>query len=307
MKIFYHNDMDGVVSASWVYLSVGITESLNYMDDSNNVCFSMDYQNEFPIKIVRKDEQVYIVDFSIQPEEMIDLLKITKNVTWIDHHETAINKYKDILDIKSIRGIRKSGIAACMLTYCYLHHMTSRGEGDIKAFSTNMIENAPMDTKLVADYDVWDFKYGDDTTYFKLWFDSVNLSPEEYLDTIRFNSRGDNITSFIQIGKSIKSYVDAQHKYNRETFAYVSEFDGHKCLVCNRKDNSWLFGEYIDEFDFVVSCVFNGEKWISSLFSKKENINVGEICKKYGGGGHKGAAGFISDKFMFTKYLGKLK
>jgi len=56
---------------------------------------------------------------------MRELLITTKNVTWIDHHKTAIEKYNDFE--YDIRGVRYDGIAGCMLTYCYLHHMTQRG------------------------------------------------------------------------------------------------------------------------------------------------------------------------------------
>lgn len=301
MKIFYHNDMDGIVSASWVYLSAGITDD-SLTKDMGGTCYPMDYQKAFPIDMIHENEQVYIVDFSISPKEMEELLDKTIDVTWIDHHATALDKYNGLSKLDSVRGVRKSGVAGCMLTYCYLHHMTQRGIGEIAEFQDTMVEEAPMDTKLVADYDVWAFKYGDDTTYFKLWFDSVYPTPEEYLDIVRFNDT-DGIEKYLNIGKCIKAYVEAQHRYHREGFSYISEFDGHKCLVCNRKDDSQLFGSFINDFDFVVSYIFDGKSWIHSLFSNKEHIHVGEICKKYGGGGHKGAAGFISNNFMFSKQM----
>lgn len=118
----------------------------------------MDYGREFPFDKIKKNETVYIVDYSIEPSEMDKLLEITPNVTWIDHHISAIKKYKNY--DKEIRGIRYDGVAGCMLTYCYLKHMTDRGDGDIKPFEESMTEDAPMFTKLIADYDVWTFKYG---------------------------------------------------------------------------------------------------------------------------------------------------
>ena len=41
-------------------------------------------------------------------------------------------------------------------------------------------------------------------------------------------------------------------------------------------------------------------KWKLSLYSTKKKINCGEIAKLFGGGGHKGAAGFISEKLPFS-------
>ena len=99
MKCFYHNDADGRCAGFWVDLNVGLNDQ--YQDHS---FIEMSYAKPFPMESIRKDEQIYIVDYSISPDEMRQLLKITKNVTWIDHHKTAIEKYKDF-EYK-IRGVR---------------------------------------------------------------------------------------------------------------------------------------------------------------------------------------------------------
>jgi nanoRNase/pAp phosphatase (c-di-AMP/oligoRNAs hydrolase) len=44
---------------------------------------------------------------------------------------------------------------------------------------------------------------------------------------------------------------------------------------------------------------FDGKQWTYSMYTLKD-INVSEIAKKYGGGGHKKAAGFQSDKLLIT-------
>ena len=174
MKCFYHNDADGRCAGFWVHLNVGINDQ--YQDPS---FIEMSYAKPFPMETIRKDEQIYIVDYSISTDEMRQLLKITENVTWIDHHKTAIDKYQDFEH--EIRGVRYDGIAGCMLTYCYIHHMTQRGEGDIKQFDISMIKDAPMFTKLIADWDVWKFDYGDDTRHFITAFNAYNFEPASEL------------------------------------------------------------------------------------------------------------------------------
>lgn len=118
MKCFYHLDDDGKCAAFWVYLSAGIYDG--YENDSEFI--PINYGMAFPFEKIRPNEQVYIVDYSIMPDEMRKLLEITKDVTWIDHHKSAIERYTDF-EIP-IRGIRYDGVAGCMLTYCWLHHMT---------------------------------------------------------------------------------------------------------------------------------------------------------------------------------------
>lgn len=46
---------------------------------------------------------------------------------------------------------------------------------------------------------------------------------------------------------------------------------------------------------------FNGRNgtWTYSMYSKI--VDVSNIAKKYGGGGHRGAAGFNLDKLIFEK------
>jgi oligoribonuclease NrnB/cAMP/cGMP phosphodiesterase (DHH superfamily) len=201
MKCFYHNDADGKCAGFWVALSAGITDlGMGY----EPTLIEMSYEQKFPMESIRENEQIYIVDYSISPDEMRELLKITSDVTWIDHHKTAIEKYTGFEF--EIRGVRYDGIAGCMLTYCYLHHMTARGEGDIKPFDLSMTEDAPMFTKLIADWDVWRFEYGDDTRYFITAFNAYNLNPEsEGFHRLIFDGKE---KEFIAEGKVMKKFRD---------------------------------------------------------------------------------------------------
>ena len=53
-----------------VYLSAGIYDG--YEDDSEFI--PINYGMEFPFEKIRPNEQVYIVDYSIMPDEMRKLL-----------------------------------------------------------------------------------------------------------------------------------------------------------------------------------------------------------------------------------------
>jgi nanoRNase/pAp phosphatase (c-di-AMP/oligoRNAs hydrolase) len=47
---------------------------------------------------------------------------------------------------------------------------------------------------------------------------------------------------------------------------------------------------------------FNGKLWTVSLYTTKEHIDVSQIAKKRGGGGHKQAAGFQVQKIEDLLY-----
>ncbi len=91
MKLFHHGDLDGLCCGFWVNLNVGITPYHNGSIKSE--AFEINYNQQFPLDRIIPNEQVWIVDFSIAPEEMLSLLKITKDVTWSDQHKTASEKY----------------------------------------------------------------------------------------------------------------------------------------------------------------------------------------------------------------------
>ena len=296
MKCFYHNDADGRCAGFWVHLSVGINDQ--YQDPS---FIEMSYAKPFPMETIRKDEQIYIVDYSISTDEMRQLLKITENVTWIDHHKTAIDKYQDFEH--EIRGVRYDGIAGCMLAYCYIHHMTQRGEGDIKQFDISMIKDAPKFTKLIADWDVWKFDYGDDTRHFITAFNAYNFEPSSKLWS-RFLCFPDDdafaCSDFIRDGIIMTTFRDGWAK-DYMKLGFETDFEGVKCFAVNlgRCNSEYFKSLPPGKYDVLIPFAFDGSQYTVSLYST--TIDVSEIAKKYGGGGHKGAAGFQCTELPFKK------
>lgn len=293
MKCFYHNDADGRCSGFWVHLSVGINDQ--YLDHG---FIEMSYAKPFPMESIRKDEQIYIVDYSISPDEMRQLLKITKNVTWIDHHKTAIEKYKDF-EYK-IRGIRYDGVAGCMLTYCYIHHMTQRGTGDIKPFDPSMTKDAPRFTKLIADWDVWKFEYGDDTRHFITAFNAYDFWPSSRLWDGFLSSDDFTCSEFIKKGITMNAFRDGWAR-DYMNLGFESEFEGVKCFAVNlgRCNSEYFKSLPVGKYDVLMPFVFDGDQYTVSLYST--TIDVSEIAKKHGGGGHKGASGFQCKELPFKK------
>jgi nanoRNase/pAp phosphatase (c-di-AMP/oligoRNAs hydrolase) len=58
----------------------------------------------------------------------------------------------------------------------------------------------------------------------------------------------------------------------------------------------------VDSSEYDILLLFstgNGRTWSYSIYS--ETVDVSEIAKKYGGGGHKKASGFQSKKLLLKK------
>lgn len=291
MKCFYHIDDDGKCAAFWVYLSAGV------YDGYDAKFIPINYGIEFPFDEICPNEQIYIVDYSLMPDDMRKLLNITKDVTWIDHHKTAIERYADFET--PIRGIRYDGVAGCMLTYCWLHHMTKRGDGEPKEFDLSMTKDAPMFTKYIADYDVWSFEYGDNTKHFHVGFDACDKNPED--EIWRTLLEDDETDKIIEEGKIMIRYRDNLAKEYCKSKGFEAEFEGHKVFAMNigLAGSDWF--KFIDDgsYDILMPFSYNGKhkNWSYSMYSKTVDVSV--IAKKYGGGGHKGASGFTTDELIF--------
>jgi oligoribonuclease NrnB/cAMP/cGMP phosphodiesterase (DHH superfamily) len=291
MKCFYHNDADGKCAGFWIYKDLKIT------DNYNSEFIEIDYRMKFPIDTIKSNEQIYIVDFSISPNEMNELLKITKDVTWIDHHKTSIEKYKSFKH--DVKGVRYDGVAGCLLTYCYIHHMTQKGQGNIIPFDLSMIENAPMFTKLIADWDVWKFDFGDNTRYFQIAFDAYEFKPNSK-NWLKFFEKDNFEKEMICEGILITKYRDSWAKeYMKMGFETI--FEGHKCFAVNLgMVNSDYFKSLPQgKYEIFMPFSFNGDLFKVSMYS--ESVDVSQIAVKYGGGGHKGASGFQCKELPFKK------
>lgn len=298
MKCFYHIDEDGKCSAFWV------NKLAKHYDGYEKEFIPINYGMDFPFESIQQNEQVYIVDFSILPEQMEKLLEITKNVTWIDHHVSAIKRYDNFQH--SIKGIRYDGIAGCMLTYGYLKHMVkldqSNGSVVCVPFDISMTEDAPMFTKYIADFDVWKFEYGEDTKAFEMGVQLYDLNPiAEDKDNI-FEAMlvlGCEVEcDVISRGRDLLIYRNNWAKEYCEHTGFEVEFEGYKCFAMNlamiSSDHFKSVNE--SEYDMFIGFSYNGKSWNYSLRSTK--IDCSQIAMKYGGGGHKGASGFSSDEFL---------
>lgn len=125
--IYHEADLDGVMSAAIVkkYFK-GDIDLLPY-----------NYGKEIPD--VNKYDKVFVVDVSFgdRTRFLFDEWEDKGiDVTWIDHHKTAIEAVKDY----NVKGKRRIGTAACELTWEYLFD-------DIET---------PDVVKLLSTYDVWD-------------------------------------------------------------------------------------------------------------------------------------------------------
>lgn len=274
MKCYHHNDMDGRCAAAIVRMSIRTPDIASYIE--------IDYKDEIDINAIAKDETIYIVDFSFKPEIMEKVLKITSDIVWIDHHKTAF----EYTYSKELKGLRYEEYSGCELTWKY--------------FSPD--ESIPRFVKLIGDRDKWAWKFGDETALFNEGMKLRNCEPmsdiwKELFDVEMVRRiQEDGIICLKYRGNLCRDYT--------KSFGFELDFEGYKCFATGiYMFGSELFGERMDKYDICLAFEYSGSKWTIGLYSK--NIDVSVIAKRFGGGGHTGAAGFVSDKLPFLETEGE--
>ena len=271
MKAFYHSsDLDGHCSGAilkWVYKDKCELIPINYGDD-------------FPWEDITEDEIIYMLDFSLQPfnPDMMKLLE-RQNTIWIDHHISAIKELKKH-DMEYKKGLLRDGIGACQLTWEFLFGY----------------KNIPYGVKLLAEYDVWNHS-NPDTLPFQFGMRLYETDPrkDKSLWNRIFHEDKFTIDNIIEKGKTILEYQKQENEKYAKACAFETTVDGLKCIAINKMlTNSQLFESVWDgeKYDAMLAFGFRKNKWTISLYTDKEGIDVSVTAKKFGGGGHKQAAGF---------------
>lgn len=285
MKVFHHNDQDGRCAAFLVghFARMHDPKCDSALEVDGGIEFiSMDYDIPFPMDTIEEGEEVWFVDFSIEPEDMMKLQNITDHILWVDHHQTSIEKYNGFPQLRSIDGVRRVGTAACVLTYKFCQ----------KIYNRKTAVHAPLFVRLIGDRDVWAWKCGDRTKYFFRGLTAEDTAPmSEIWYKVWKSTKG--------IEKNGEIIEKAFAKYTQEVFksyGFETEFHGYKCFAVNAPIwGSEYFEKFRPGYDIWMAFKFANGIWTTSLYST--TVDVSKIAKKYQykgrrGGGHSGAASF---------------
>ena len=283
--IYYHRtDFDGQAAGA---IARHYYEGL----DIEVVMHPSDYVDDINVPDPGPDEAIACVDFSFDVATTRRLADSGRFV-WIDHHKTAIEKIeKADPPIEFIKGSRKDGTAACVLCWKYFFP-----ERDVPAYIW-----------LLGKYDVWD------QSDMSAWENSMlplqsgmrqttwrpNIE-EDYarwrsLFTVPEVNAEAVMVEFIRQGRSILKYVRQQDAVAAKAGCYEATIDGHPAIVINKGGtNSEFFKSVKDpaKHEVMAAWSYNGKKFRVTLYAVNPEFDVSEIAKKFGGGGHKGAAGF---------------
>lgn len=269
--IICHNDGDG-------YCAGAIALQVHPESD----VIPIDYSDTFPMDTIEPNEIVYILDFNLDSVETLEeLLKITTNVTLIDHHKSSIGKFDDIDTSKMNNLIINTNHAGCVLTWKYF-------------YSDKKIPRAVL---LIEDMDIWKWEFGIETENFIAGFDIEDKNPKtnpELWNILLDNRKSKRlIKDLSKAGVIVNKYNKNMSKTIVEDIGFDYEWEGYNCYVVNRsRVNSKLFDTVWGNYDVYIAYAYTGSTHRISLYS--DTVDVSVLAKRHGGGGHKGASGFQS-------------
>lgn len=305
--IMYHgSDFDGKCSGAIAY-----NYYINYISPSQITCTPLERGSDSFNDKDLKDRIVVMMDYSLDPKTMYRIKSLAKKFYWIDHHATAIDDVKEYRiknQLDHIDGLQDAtnDVGACGLVYKYF-------------FDPYL----PLPVKLLAKYDVCEHIYDPKNHRFMLYFqyglksrNTQDVSSQLWQSIVRSSvvdqqelklySHENSFDAICLDGKAICKYevFQSQDKINTVgricSLYFKDELISSNIFVMNESiSNPILVNPLFDKYEIVsIFSFIPGKGYKMSLYSATKH--VGEICSKFGGGGHKRAAGFRSKEFPFT-------
>jgi len=223
-------------------------------------------------------KHVFTLDYSYKLPVVKNILPRVKSLTIIDHHVTNIGAAKlagGVVDIKH---------SGAVLSWKYFHPD----------------KKIPRLFKHVEDIDTWKFRL----PYTKELAEITALYPLDYKvweKLVREVETRNGLNKYVTEGKILLKKRDDQVK-KVAAYAEEVEFEGYKCLMSNSPVYCSHIGAYLCKKKPPLAIIWSrrGKKIVVSLRSDG-TVDVSKIAEKYGGGGHKAAAGFSWEVADFLK------
>jgi oligoribonuclease NrnB/cAMP/cGMP phosphodiesterase (DHH superfamily) len=275
--VFHHDDADGRCSAAvvlrWAQVELPSVERLHLVEAS--------YNKPIPIDDIKPGEDVVIVDFSFKPDVMREVRKRTGLITWCDHHVSCKDyDYANDPTILGLRDFTDKGLSGCELTWKHFFNC-----------------KAPRFIALLGDYDSWRMKEAPESLEFYEGLKMEDTGPRDpvweelFCEAVHSDSRGTTLAGICHRGRVATRYRDLYCRGMCASFGYMATLDGHKAYAVNLyRFGSQGFGAMFNAVPVCISYVHTGDEYVVSLYSA--TVDVSEIARKFGGGGHAGAAGF---------------
>lgn len=267
ISVIYHANCADGFSAAWA--------AHNYFMNMGDIEFFIDFRAAHyntPFPNLANNSIIFIVDFSYPKDVIIEAAKTAKHIFIIDHHKTAEQNLAGELpeNVTFIYDVSKAG---CILTWKFF----------------NPTEECPELMQHIGNRDIWDFSlpYTREIT-------SAAFSYEQTFENWYYLMNASTYHLVAQGAAILRAHDNNVKKLTKQLNLF--KFQDYIIPVANVGVPfiSDVGNELARDYPFAMTYFDLPTKRVFSLRSNKETgIDVSEIAKKFSGGGHKNAAGFI--------------
>lgn len=262
----YHNDPDGQCSAAIVRRALGTGMAFH----------ALEIGDPLPWDSLDRADLVVIVDYSLSLEDM-ERIRARADLVWVDHHVTALERLGDAMS--GVPGERSVDEAGCVLTW-------------MTFFPGEPIPKAVV---YIGDRDIWRHAHPE-TRPFGEGFYQLDADPtHDDLWEPLLNDDQALVGRIIADGKIL--YDARLHEIHQtiDVYGFEVAFEGHRTLAINDRGTGDM-GEAIRQAGYDIAYCYveaiRGGKRQTFVTLYSAAVDVSVIARKYGGGGHRGAAGF---------------
>ena len=232
--------------------------------------YSAAYGQEAP-NVEGKD--VYLVDFSYDRKTVLRMVEQANSVTILDHHKSAEDVLKPLLEQKVISGVFDMDKSGAVLTWEHFHPEV----------------RIPKLLKHIQDRDLWLFDMPG-TKEVLVSLNSLPMDFDVWDKLVVADLRREGVSILRHHMKQVEAVLDSVFKLK------VGDYEV-PCVNCPPYMASDVGHILSKGCSFSSSWHYDGNSGLVkfSLRSDEKGADVAQIAEIYGGGGHKHAAGFTID------------
>ena len=260
-----------------------------------------DYRDEVPsFESMEGYDEIILIDITF-PFDILQELGTKTKLTVIDHHVSFKKQVDNHLQIG--HDVVTDELKSITFEYIYDDKLSACELGFKYYFGY-----IPPIVELVGKYDTWRANGTDEWEETVLpmkyyLYGKVN-KPEDvknyWFDSVEELYHEDIIDNMLEIGKSIMEYERKMDESKTNSYAFEREVYGLRalCINTNFMSSETMMTKFdSSKHDIMIGFAYNGNNWGVSLRSVGDKVDVSQIAKARGGGGHSQSAGFQASTF----------
>lgn len=272
--VFYHSPCQDGLGAAYVAYKYSKDHNLTYefIGITNN-------QDGFSNNLNIKEKNVIFFDIAPNDTQIQQLKDNNTNFYIVDHHKTNESRLKSYSNV--IFNMNKSGVGLAW-DYFYPNQkmplfLQMIQDRDLwtwtipgsKEFCNGLFTYGRLAETLQESFDLFESIHSDSAKYNEV-FTVGSILEKKRLKDIDYMAKTASNKTYIYKGYTV-CIVNCDHEYASDLGHTILKNYNYDFVVC------WRYNH------------MNEEYWLSLRADNK--VDVSEICKEYGGGGHKNAAG----------------